>query len=65
MIHQSMTGYRVQQRIDAESQKYAKLIRDEIWSLRDAHKELVSGNLSLFKIAALAKAIACFQCSED
>lgn len=65
MIQQSMNAKEAQYRIDREAQKYGELIRDEIWTLQYAHNELMNGNLSLFRIAGLAKAIACFQCSVD
>lgn len=63
MTHQSMSGKDAQTRIDAETQRYAQQIRGEALSLADAHSLLMTGNLDLFQIAGLAKAIACFQCS--
>ena len=66
-MHQSMSGKSAQKRIDAAASKYAYLIKDEVWSFEYAHKLLanVDNKLDLFEIAGLAKAIACFQCSEE
>jgi hypothetical protein len=64
MIHQTMSGAECQRKIDAACQKFAMEIRDERLTLCDAHKMLNSSReLDLFSTAGLAKAIACFQCS--
>lgn len=65
MIHQSMSGQSAQLRINEAAQKYAALISGEAWTLEHAHKMLVSGDLDIFHIGGLAKAIACFQCSDN
>lgn len=68
MAHQSMSDRAVQARIDGAAREYAALIRDDHWTLHHAHDVLIHADrdgLDLFKIAGLAKAIACFQCSED
>lgn len=60
-----MSGQAAQQRIDKAAQKYAERFRSGEWTLEVAHKMLreVDGR-TLFETAGLAKAIACFQCSE-
>lgn len=63
MAHQSMSGREAQSRIDQRAQAYAALIQSDVLTLQDAHQQLVTGNLDLFQIAGLAKALACFQCS--
>lgn len=65
MLTQSMSGMAAQQRIDKEAQAYGRLIRDEMFTLSEAHSMLIAkdSGLDLFGIAGLAKAIACFQCS--
>lgn len=67
MIHQTMSGQAAQARISSKVPFYAAAIAEGQWTLEHAHRVLRSDfeNLSLFEIAALAKAIACFQCSED
>ncbi len=65
MAHQSMSGRSAQVRIDQETEQYAVLIRNDQWTLEQAHQELRNPKLDLFKTAGLAKAIACFQCSAD
>lgn len=65
MAHQTMSGQEAQRRIDLEVQNFAGFLRDEHWTLEHAHQVLRESNLDLFKTAALAKAIACFQCSAD
>lgn len=64
-IHQTMSAQAAQKRIDREAQNFAGFLRDEHWTLEHAHQVLRESNLDLFKTAGLAKAIACFQCSED
>lgn len=64
MVHQSMSAQAVQSRIDKEAQKYGAMIRDEHWTVAHAHDVLTGDKLNLFQIAGLAKAVACFQCSE-
>ena len=58
MIHQSMSGRAAQERIDQAAREYAGLISAETWTLEHAHEMLRDGNLNLFQIAGLAKAIA-------
>ncbi|MDF3837115.1 hypothetical protein P3W85_29790 [Cupriavidus basilensis] len=68
MAHQSISARAVQARIDKAAQEYGALIRDDHWTLQHAHDVLIHADrdgLDLFKIAGLAKAIACFQCSAD
>ncbi len=68
MAHQSMSARAVQSRIDKAAQAYAALIRDDHWTLQHAHDVLIHADrdgLDLFSIAGLAKAIACYQCSEE
>ena len=63
MAYQSMSGAVAQKRIDEAAQKFARQIADEVLSLSDAHEMLrISKTMSIFEIAGLAKAIACFQC---
>ena len=72
VTHQSMSARTAQAKIDVEAQNFGALIRDGHWTLEHAHQVLVDGaaktpglrGLNLFEIAGLAKAIACFQCSE-
>jgi len=66
-MKQSMSGREAQRRIDAEAAKYARLFQDGTKTLEDAHKHLctVVASASLFRIAGIAKAIACFQCTAD
>jgi len=58
----------VQKLIDDEFEKYLDLLTrpavGERWSLERAHTVLTGDSLSLWQIAALAKAIACVQCEE-
>ena len=58
----------VQKLIDDEFEKYLDLLTrpavGERWSLEHAHTVLAGDSLSLWQIAALAKAIACVQCEE-
>lgn len=71
-MHQSMSARTAQAKIDVEAQNYGAMLRDEHWTLEHAHQVLSDGvnrtpglrGLNLFQIAGLAKAIACFQCSE-
>lgn len=68
MKHQSMSARAAQARIDKAAREYGALIRDEHWTLQHAHDVLIHADrdsLDLFGIAGLAKAIACYQCSED
>lgn len=65
MANQTMSGQEAQRRIDAEVQNFAEFLLYEHWTLEHAHQVLRESNLDLFKTAALAKAIACFQCSEE
>lgn len=65
MVHQSMSAFAVQKLIDKEAQNYGAMIRDEHWTLAHAHDVLRGDNLDLFKLAGLAKAIACFQCTSE
>lgn len=62
-----MSGKAVQVKIDSHIKNFAELIANEQWTLSHAHKVLHNphGALDLFEIAALAKVIACFQCSAD
>lgn len=62
-MHQQMSGREAQKRIDKHAQNYAQFLADEHWTLEHAHHVLKTDNLSLFQIAGLAKAIACFQCA--
>ena len=64
MLHQTMSGVAAQWQIEAACQKYAMEIRDERLTLEAAHKLLAEKSMSLFEIAGLAKAIACFQCTK-
>lgn len=68
IIHQTMSGQAADARIKKEAQKYAEKIATGYWTLESAHMQLRmgadGGTMSLFQIAGLAKAIACFQCSE-
>jgi hypothetical protein len=66
-MEQSMSGQAVQQKIDVQSKKFANRLSGGTWTLNDAHNVLLDADkheLDLFQIAGLAKAIACFQCSE-
>lgn len=65
-IEQTMSGRDAQARIDREALNFTDMIRDEHWTLEYAHQRLRNdnGRLNLFQMAGLAKAIACFQCSE-
>lgn len=65
MMHQSMSGRAVQTKIDMYVASFAAEMRDEKLSLSQAHELLKSSGLNLFAVAALAKVIACFQCSAD
>lgn len=68
MAHQSMSSRAVQARIDKAAQEFGALIRDDHWTLQHAHDVLMHADREgrdLFTIAGLAKAIACFQCSEE
>ena len=55
-------------RIDAAFSKFLEMIREGHWTLAHAHDVLSnksgSENLSLFDHAALAKAIAIYQCTD-
>lgn len=72
-IHQTMSARAAQARIDRAAQEFGAMIRDEHWTLEYAHQRLreidgapgTRGSLNLFQIAGLAKAIACFQCSDS
>ncbi len=66
-MKQSMSSIEAQRRIDFEAQKVARRFKDGVITLEAAHKQLEAGirTMSLFQIAAYAKAIACFQCSAD
>lgn len=61
MIQQTVSGQKVQAKIDKEAQIYASLLASEAWSLETARMQLRNGTLDLFQLAGLAKAIACFQ----
>lgn len=61
----SMHPSRVQAQANDEFNNYYGLLAVGHWTLEHAHSQLTGGNLSLFQIAGLAKAIACFQCSEN
>lgn len=63
-MDQTMSAMAAQQKINREAERYAKFIRDEAITLEQAHAMLVDKKMSLFQIGGLAKAIACFQCSE-
>ncbi|WP_434716361.1 hypothetical protein [Paraburkholderia sp. A3RO-2L] len=68
MAHQTMSAVAVQSRIDVECEKYTKRIDSGELTLSHAHTVLTNSdayNMDLFKIAGLAKAFACFQCSAD
>jgi hypothetical protein len=63
-----MKASNVQAKIDAEVDTYFQLIVSGEWSLAFAHLVLCNpdeNKLDIFKIAALAKAIAICQCAED
>lgn len=65
MTRQTMNAGIAQRKIDAHCKQYRDLIQDEHWTLEHAHDVLKNADrdgLNLFHIAALAKAIACFQC---
>jgi hypothetical protein len=66
-MQQSMSGQAVQKKIDVQAQKFANRFNSGTWTLNHAHSVLQDADkheLDLFQIAGLAKAIACFQCSE-
>ncbi|AVA38096.1 hypothetical protein ACUXAV_004961 [Cupriavidus metallidurans] len=61
----AMAAAAVQANIDDEFHNYHALIAGGHWSLQHAHDVLAHADrdgLDLFKIAGLAKAIACHQC---
>jgi hypothetical protein len=63
-----MIASNVQQRIDAEVDNFFHMIVDGHWTLQHAHDVLIApdeNRLDLFKIAALAKAIAICQCADE
>ena len=63
-----MISSKVQKRIDAEVDSFFHMIVDGHWTLQYAHEVLKNFDehrLDLFKIAALAKAIAICQCADD
>lgn len=61
---QTMSVEAANKRIDREAKRYEVMLREQYWSLEHAHDVLRNHNLSLFQIAGLARAIACFQCSD-
>lgn len=63
-MHQTMSGMSFDQKIKKHTQDYTIAISSGALTLEAAHNKLKNDNLSLFQVAALAKAIACFQCSE-
>jgi hypothetical protein len=63
-----MIASNVQQRIDAEVDSFFEMIVQGHWTLQHAHDVLKNPDeyrLDLFKIAALAKAIAICQCADQ
>lgn len=64
----AMDAATVQASIDGEFHNYHALIKVGHWTLAHAHDVLVHvdrDGLDLFKIAGLAKAIACHQCVDE
>jgi len=61
----SISPEHVEEQVFPHTENYFHMLSEGHWSLAHAHDVLRGDNLSLFQIAGLAKAIACFQCSAE